>query len=186
MILRGLWLLARGDKAGIKDFDNSENGFTASLAPLIAFPLVGAALSILAGAWQLAIIGFLSRLCAVLVLPLITHEFARRLGRESLWLRTATALDWSFWMLVPLLLLAAFAGAVMVEAGLPMQDGEYAALAIIGLYLLWYHWTIVRAGLGLSALQAVLLVALSSFAISLFTTGPLLIDYIFYGRLPVV
>ena len=124
------------------------DGFTASLAPLIAFPLVGAAISALGGQWQLALIGLLSRLCAVLALPLITHEFARRTGRESLWLRTATALDWSFWMLIPLLFLAAFAGAMLVEAGLAMGDAEYAALGIMAGYLLWYHWFIVRTGLG--------------------------------------
>ena len=98
MILRGLLLLARGQKSGIKDFGNSADGFTASLAPLIAFPLVGAGISALGGQWQLAAIGLLSRLCAVLALPLITYEFARRTGREALWLRTATALDWSFWL----------------------------------------------------------------------------------------
>jgi len=183
MILRGLWLLAQGKASGIKEFNNSLNDFTASLAPLLAFPLVGAGISILGGAWQLAIIGFLSRLCAVLVLPLIVHEFARRSGRESLWLRTATALDWSFWVLVPLLLIAAFAGAAMVEAGLSMPQGELIAIGIMGAYLLWYHWIIVRAGLGFGAVQAALLVAISSIAISLFTVGPMLLDYAYYGHL---
>lgn len=182
MILRGLLLLARGKKSGIMEFDSSLNGFTASLAPLIAFPLVGAGISILGGQWQLAVIGFLSRLCAVLVLPLITYEFARRIGRESLWLRTATALNWSFWMVLPALFIAAFTGAVLVEAGLEMQNAEFAALGFIAGYLLWYHWFIVRTGLGLSVMQAVLLVAISSFAIGLFTVGPTLLDYAFYGK----
>ena len=44
MILRGLLLLARGGRAGMKEFDNSADALAASLAPLIAFPLVGAAL----------------------------------------------------------------------------------------------------------------------------------------------
>ena len=149
MIFRGLFLLARGEKSGIEDFANTMDGFTASLAPLIAFPLVGAGISAFGGQWQLAVMGLLSRLCAVLALPLITHEFARRTGRESLWLRTATALDWSFWMLIPLLFLAAFAGALLVEAGLSMAMAEYIALGLMGAYLLWYHWFIVRTGLGL-------------------------------------
>jgi hypothetical protein len=180
MIFRGLLLLARGKKSGIKDFSNSMDGFTASLAPLIAFPLVGAAISALGGQWQLATIGLLSRLCAVLVLPVITHEFARRTGREALWLRTATALDWSFWMLIPLLFVAAFAGALLVEAGLAMGNAEYAALGFMAGYLLWYHWFIVRTGLALSALQAVLLVTLSSLAIAIFTAGPMLLDLAYF------
>ena len=57
MILRGLFLMARGAKSGIKEFDNSMDAFTASLAPLIAFPLVGAGVSALGGQWQLALIG---------------------------------------------------------------------------------------------------------------------------------
>ena len=83
MIFRGLLLLARGKKSGIKDFANTMDAFTASLAPLIAFPLVGAGISVLGGQRQLAAIGLLSRFCGVLALPVITHEFARRTGREA-------------------------------------------------------------------------------------------------------
>ena len=36
MIFRGLMLLARGQKTGIKEFGNTLDSFTASLAPLIA------------------------------------------------------------------------------------------------------------------------------------------------------
>src|ERR1700722_3547352 len=182
MIFRGLLLLARGKKSGIKDFGNTMEGFTASLAPLIAFPLVGAGISALGGQWQPAVIGLLSRLCAVLALPLITHEFARRTGRESLWLRTATALDWSFWMLIPLLFVAAFAGALLVEAGLAMGNAEYVALGFMAGYLLWYHWFIVRTGLALSGLQAALLVALSSIVIGIFTAGPVLLDLSYFKQ----
>jgi len=183
MILRGLLLLARGKPSGIAEFGNSLDGFTASLAPLIAFPLVGAVVTVLGGQWQLAIIGFLSRLSAVLVLPVITYEFARRTGREALWLRTATALDWSFWILLPLLCVAALAGALFVEAGLPLDAGGYVALAIMVGYLLWYRWFILRAGLGINRLQAALLLGVSSLAIAVCTAGPLLLDLAFYGRI---
>lgn len=176
MILRGLWLLARGRRAGMKEFESSADGFTASLAPLIAFPLVGGALSVLSGDWQSGVISFLARFCAVLALPLIVQEFARRTGREALWLRTATALDWSFWLLVPMLFVAALAGSLLVELGLPMTQAEHAAFGLIGLYLLWLHWFILRCGLELRVLPAVALVAVSSVAIGLLTMGPMLID----------
>jgi hypothetical protein len=182
MILRGLLQLARGDKSGIKDFGNSMEAFTASLAPLIAFPLVGAGLSMVGGEWRLALVGLLSRLCAVLALPLITHEFARRTGREELWLRTATALDWSFWILIPLLFLTAFAGALLVEAGLTMSMAELLALGVLAGYLLWYHWFIVRTGLALGVWQAVLLVVLTSLAVGVFTVGPVLLDFGYFRQ----
>lgn len=181
MILRGLFLMARGAKSGIKEFDNSMDAFTASLAPLIAFPLVGAGVSALGGQWQMAIIGFLSRLCAVLALPLITHEFARRTGREALWLRTATALDWSFWLLVPMLFIAAIAGTILVQLGLAMESAEYVALGLMGGYLLWYHWFIVRTGLVLGRRQAAFLVVITGLTIALFTAGPFLLSYALTG-----
>jgi hypothetical protein len=183
VILRGLFLMARGAKSGIKEFDNTMDAFTASLAPLIAFPLVGAGVSALGGQWQLALTGFLSHLCAVLALPLITHEFARRTGREALWLRTATALDWSFWLLVPLLFVAAVAGAILVQFGLPLVNAEYAAFGLMGGYLFWYHWFIVRTGLVLGRGQAAFLVAVTGIVIALFTAGPFLLDYAFTGSL---
>jgi hypothetical protein len=181
VILRGLFLMARGAKSGIKEFDNSMDAFTASLAPLIAFPLVGAGVSALSGQWQMALIGFLSRLCAVLALPLITHEFARRTGREALWLRTATALDWSFWLLVPMLFIAAVAGAILVQLGLAMESAEYVALGLMGGYLLWYHWFIVRTGLVLGRGQAAFLVVITGLTIALFTAGPFLLNYALTG-----
>jgi hypothetical protein len=175
MILLGLLKLARGDKAGIAEFGNSEPAFTASLAPLIAFPLVGAALTALSGDWKSAALGLLARLSAVLALPVITYEFAARTGHAGTWLRTATALNWSFWVIIPLLLLASFAGAGLFVAGLPMHAVITVIFGVLAAYLLWYHWIIVRAGLMLPAGQAALLVGLIGAAITLCTAGQLLV-----------
>jgi len=183
MIARGILLLARGDRNGIKEFGNTLDAFTSSLAPLIAFPLVFSVISAIGGAWQLGLLSFLSHLCAVLVVPVITHEVARRRGVEGYWLRAATALNWSFWMLIPALIVAAFIAAVMVEAGLAMQDGEVAAMVMIVLYFLWYQWFIVRAGLGLGVPGAAGFVLLSTAAVSLFSAGPVLMDWVYYGRI---
>jgi hypothetical protein len=172
MILRGLFLLARGKTAGMAEFSPSMDAFTASLAPLIAFPLVGALVSATGGQWEFALVGFLSRLCSVLVLPVMVYEFARHTEREALWLRAATALNWSFWMMLPVLFIAAFLGAILVEAGLAMQEAEYAVLAVAGAYLLWYRWFIVSAGLGLGRWQAAGFVGVSSVAIAVFTAVP--------------
>ncbi len=175
MILRGLWLLARGKSAGIKEFGNSNDALTASLAPLIAFPLVGAAVTAFDGQPEQAVVAFLARLCAVLVVPVMTREFARRMGGEAFWLRTATALNWSFWMILPVLLAAAFAGALLAEAGVPDIDAEYIALALILLYLAWFQWFIIRAGLQVGVIAAAMLVVLNGIAIGLLSAGPGLI-----------
>jgi hypothetical protein len=182
MILRGLWLLARGRRAGVKEFANSPDGFAASLAPLIAFPLVGAALAVMQGAWQDGVIDLLSRLCAVLAVPVITHEFARRTGREAWWLRTITALDWSFWIVVPLVVIAAFAGAALVAAGMALHQAAALVMGACAGYVLWLHFIVVRAGLGVKNSQAVLLVALIGLAILACSVAPVALDYAWYGK----
>ncbi|MDD2796045.1 hypothetical protein [Acidocella sp.] len=175
MILRGLFMLARGQKAGINEFSGSMDAFTASLAPLIAFPLVGAGISALNGQWAFALLGLFSRICAVLVLPVIVFEFARWTGREALWMRTATALNWAFWMLLPVLFAAAFVAAVLMEFGLAMLPAEIGVLGLAGLYLLWYHWFIMRAGLSLSGLQALGLLLFSSLVVAAVSAAPVLV-----------
>ncbi len=178
-VVRGVLLLARGRAAGIDHFGNSADSFTASLAPLIAFPLVGTVLNIINGAPAEAIIGFLSRLCAVLAVAVITYEFARLTRRDSLWLRTATALNWSFWLVIPLLGLAGLAGALMVGAGMALTTAEDILIGLMATYLLWYHWFAVRVGLNLNILQAIALVILSNAAIALLTSAPTLLAYAF-------
>jgi len=180
LIPRGLLLLARGRAEGIKEFSNSTDALTASLAPLIAFPLVGAARGALMGAPGPALLGFLARLCAVLALPVITHAFARACGREAQWQRTVTALDWSFWLFLPLLLAAWVIAAALVKAGLSLPGAEYITLGLISAYVLWYHWFTVRAGLQVNAWQAALLVFLNTAAIVLLTDAPLLMGMILH------
>ncbi len=176
MILRGLLLLARGRAEGIKEFTNSENALAASLAPLIAFPLVGAVMTAADGQARLAIIGFLARLCAVLAAPLIVFELARLGGRQSLWLRTAAALDWSFWLLVPLLLAAGIVGGCLVAAGVNQSHAIAGSFAAILGYLFWSQWFVVRTGLNLRPIAAAAVVAAVWLAIALCSAGPEMIS----------
>jgi hypothetical protein len=175
MILRGLLLLARGRADGIKEFANTQDAFYASLAPLIAFPLVGAGITAANGDAKLAAIAFLARLCAVLALPLITYEFARLSGHGAFWLRTVAALNWSFWLMVPLLMVAAIFGALLVSAGLPMPHAEGAALALMGFYMLWLNWFTLRSGLQMGGAKAALLTLLNVTAIALCSAAPMLV-----------
>jgi hypothetical protein len=91
MILRGLFLLAQGKASGMREFDSSVDAFYASIAPLIAFPLVVDGMSVVQGHWQTGILSFLGQLCAVLALPVMIQAFAQATGREARWLRTSVA-----------------------------------------------------------------------------------------------
>jgi hypothetical protein len=179
MILRGLLRLARGRADGIKEFANTKEAFYASLAPLIAFPLVGAGITAANGDVKLAAVAFLARLCAVLALPLITFEFARLSGHGANWLRTVAALNWSFWLIVPLLLVAAVFGALLVSAGLPMIHAESAAVALMGVYLFWLNWFILRTGLQMGGMKAALLAVLNFAAIGICSAGPILLGQVY-------
>ncbi len=180
MILRGLGLLARGRAAGLSEFDNTPDGLLGSLAPLIAFPLVGAGWNAVQGQPEVAVVGFLARLCGVLVLPVIVSRFARALGREPFWLRTAAALSWSFWLILPLLLVAAMLGALLVHFGLDVNAAGYAGLAAIAAYLLWLHWFIARHGLRIGGWAAAALVVVNSAAVGGLTDGQALLDWVWY------
>ncbi len=171
-ILRGILLLARGKAAGIAAFGNTTEALTAAIAPLIAFPLVGSVINGLNGAPLPAIIGFLSRLCAVLAVTAATYEFARLTHRESLWIRTATALNWSFWIVVPLLGIAGLLGAIMVSAGMALPTAENVLIGLMAAYLLWFGWFTIRAGLQLSISQAIILVTIAAALIVLLTIAP--------------
>ena len=177
MILRGLWRLAKGERAGIGEFGGELDHFYASLAPLIGLPLAGALVLALHGAWQMALVGFFSRLVAVLLLPVAVYEFARLFGREPFWLRTATALNWSFWMLFPALLVASFIGAILAQCGLALAPAELLTVALMVLYLLWYRLFALSAGLGLGYWQAGVILLVSSAAMAVATVLPILLGF---------
>lgn len=172
MILQGLIKLARGDAKGLEEFSGTPEAFSASLAPLIAFPLVGAFITAVSGDWKGALLGLFSRLCAVLALPMVTYEFARLFGKQHLWLRTATSLNWCFWLVLPAILVAALLGSVLVQFHLPLAHAEMVVLGLIGLYLLWNRWFVFKAGLQLNIWRAGLMLLASLVITGLFALLP--------------
>ncbi|MCW8308304.1 hypothetical protein AruPA_14790 [Acidiphilium sp. PA] len=154
-IVRGLFRLARGDGGGIREFGNTTEAFSASIAPLLAFPLVSAVLFGLTGHWLLAVVMLLSRVCGVLLQPVMTELVARYRASRATWLVTSTALNWSIWLLIPLTLIGGIVSTGLVSLGI---DGRYAVIgSLCGsfLYLLWVQCLIMRAGLRLTWLFAV-------------------------------
>lgn len=174
--MRGVLLLAVGRREGMDEFADLDGEFLASLAPLIAFPLVGAVWLSTQGQAQIGWLAFLARICGVLAQPVIIHLFARSFGAQGHWLRTATAMNWAFWLILPLLMVAGIVAQILNMIGI--QDAT--ALGISGLlliaYVAWYQWGIIRTGLAIKAGQAVL-VLLGIDAVSVFFSAlPYLID----------
>ncbi len=174
-VLLGIWQLARGRAEGFAQFGSSREGFLTSLAPLIAFPLVGAGLGLLRGHGGAALGDLLATLCALLAPPVLTHGFARAWRREAAWLRFATAFNWCQWAIPVVATGLLLVLGVLMALGLP--DGVAGGMLLAGLigYGLWLHWFLARHGLDLSGPRAALLVAAVNAGTALLVLTPTLI-----------
>jgi hypothetical protein len=183
-ILLGVLMLARGRADGLHQFGYTVQAFLSSLAPLVAFPLVGYLLLALGGngggggqpPGELgALADLLGTLCALLAPAVLSFELARLWRREALWLRYATALNWTQWA-IPLL---ASVLLLLVYPLLAASASAQVALGLIGLaiggYALWLHWFVARHGLALSRGRAVLLVLVVNLVSAVLVLGPRLL-----------
>ena len=172
--LRGVLLLARGRAEGLMLFRATPEGFLASLAPLLAVPLAGAALLLLGGWAGPAVALVLIALTAQLAPPVLSHALARRWGREAGWLRYATAYNWCQWaVLAAMVLLLMVLGAVTGTPPSAVVGSRVFGWAAGG-YGMWLHWVLARHGLGLSTGRAALLVLLVSLGVMALVLGPTL------------
>jgi hypothetical protein len=178
-VLRGVLLLATGQAAGIAEFGASTDALLASLAPLIAFPLVLSLLVGLQGQPGAALVSFLAQISGFLAVSVLTQGFAAWARRDALWVRTATALNWSFWLIVPLVLVADGVRAMLVAAGAPPRTAFNILMAALGVYLFWYHWFTVRQGLKVKFMAAAGIVLVTNLVVGLLSIGPALIDHAF-------
>ena len=174
-ILRGMALVARGRAEGLAEFGGNTQSFLASLAPLLAFPLVGALLLLVGGRAEAALSELLATLCVLLLPPVLSYEAARLWKREAQWARFATAFNWCYW-LVPLLgTVLVFLLGIANAAGLPEHIGAILLVAGLSGYGLWLHWFLARHALQISGLRAALLVIGMNLAIALVVIGPRLL-----------
>jgi hypothetical protein len=174
-IPRGILLLARGRADGLGQFGDTPPAFLASLAPLIAFPLVGAGLTLAQGQGLPALTALLSTLCALLAPPVLSYELARLWAREEQWLRFATAFNWCQWA-IPVLaavLLTVVYPALAEAAG--TETAGIVVIATVAGYALWLHWFLARHGLMISGLRAALLVLLVNLGTLILVLGPRLL-----------
>ncbi len=174
-ILRGIVRVARGRADGIDQFAGTGQGFLASLAPLIAFPLAGTLLLLLNGGGAPAITDLLATIAILLAPPVLSFELARLWGRQARWLRFATAFNWCQWLL-PMLASVLLMGLGMLQlVGLPERAATWVLVLGLGGYALWLHWFLARHGLALSRFRAALLVVGVNFGTALLVLAPRLL-----------
>ena len=170
--LRGVLLLARGRGEGIACFRSSPEGFLASLAPLLALPLAGAALLVVRGAFMPAMALVLLAVTTQVAPAVLSHAVARALGREDGWLRYATAYNWCQWANVAVMAVLLLVLSLVTGAPVPAVVGSPAfGYAVLG-YSMWLHWMLARSGLDLSRWRAAGLVLAVSFGTMLLVVGP--------------
>jgi hypothetical protein len=174
-VLRGIVRVARGRADGIDQFAGTSQGFLASLAPLIAFPLVGTFLLLLDGGGEPAITDLLATIAVLVAPPVLSFELARLWGRQANWLRFATAFNWCQWLLPLLAAVLLVALGTLLRAGLSEHVATVALVLGLGGYALWLHWFLARHGLALSGFRAALLVLAINFGTALLVLAPRLL-----------
>jgi hypothetical protein len=150
----GLILLAAGRRRALDQFGGSVQAVLASLAPLIAFPLVAAALLVIAHRPRLAATFLLAALCDVLLAPVIADAFCGLWNRRPAWGRYVTVTNWAQW-LVGFVSIALLLAAGALPAGIARPELLWAIA--VRLYEAWLQYFLARNALGLSRGRAVLL-----------------------------
>jgi hypothetical protein len=177
-ILRGILLLSRGRAAGFAEMGSGPEAFLSSLAPLIAFPLVGCVLMVAQGKTVDGIADFLATLIALLGPPVISQAIAKRWGREERWFRFATALNWCQWVLPLFAAILVLIAGLLVQAGVPMRQTVIMLCCVLLAYAFWLQWFLARRGLDLSALRAAGLVVLVNLSTVVLVAGPQILELV--------
>lgn len=177
-ILLGVALIARGRAEGIALFGDTPQAFLASLAPLIAFPLVGAFLLALGGKPGGGVLELAESLCVLLGQPVISQVLARLWDRNDLWLRYATAFNWCQWVIPMLASVLIIVMGVLITLGMPPAWAAPVLIAVIGAYGLWLQWFLARQALRLSWPKAAAMVVLVNLGTAIILLVPRLLGVI--------
>jgi hypothetical protein len=156
-IWRGIARLARFDGDGLREFGDTPQAFVNSLAPLLAFPLVGGAMTLLGGGPHGAFANILASIIALLAPPVLSHLLASLWRREALWVRYAVAFNWceAAVFLTVVLLLALSAGRFAIDG----------AIWILPAFIYWavLHGFVAKRALRISVVRAVVMVVFVNF-----------------------
>jgi hypothetical protein len=171
-VVIGVLRVARGRVDGIGYFGGNSQAFLSSLAPLLAFPLVGMVLGLMTDGALQSLSDFVMYLCALLTPAVVSYELARWWGRGELWLRFATAFNWCEWILPIVGCLLMVPISVAMGAGLDAQTAGLILVGCLAVYGLWLHWFLARHALSLPGLKAALLVFIVSLSSIVVVAGP--------------
>jgi hypothetical protein len=177
-LLRGVLRLACFHSDGLRYFGATPAAFLNSLAPWIAFPLVGSILMLLGGGGRQALVYLLFTCVMLLTPPVLSERLAHFWRRDEAWLRYAVAVNWCQWVM-PMLGTACVLGLAI--AGLPESAAWDIALALLTIYTLALHWFLARRGLGISPLRAVVFVGIVNIGTGVLVIGPLLLGMAMNG-----
>ena len=182
-VLLGLARVMRGRKDGLLQFGDSAEAVLAALAPLLAFLVVGAILSLVGG--NRDALEYVALATVVLLGSLVfSFEVARRWGRARQWFRFATAFCWCQWA-GPLMLVAAMVlMMLLLAAGVEAHAATAIGIVLLSAYGLWLHWFLARHALDLSGWRAVVLVVVMMTLTFLLTLVPELAGYAVNGPPP--
>ncbi len=159
-VLIGVSRLARFRIDGFPCFGDTPTDFLNSLAPLIAFPLVGALIVLLTGGGVDALGDLLTAVVALLAPCVLSEAIAKSWGRERAWLHYAVAFNWCQWILPVAGIALVFATSILMGLGLSEHGAAIATLVILLCYGLCMNWFLARHGLGLTAARATVFVVL--------------------------
>jgi hypothetical protein len=174
-VIVGIFRVARGRSDGIEYFGASSQTFLASLAPLLAFLLVGTAIGLFREGAVASLTEFAMYVCALLTPAVLSFEMARWWGRGDRWLRFATAFNWCQWILPLVFCLLMIPISVAIGVGLDVYLAGAILLICLMTYGLWLHWFLACHGLSLSKVRAAVLVVVVNAAMVLLTVIPRLI-----------
>jgi hypothetical protein len=171
-ILRGVLLICRGRAEGLAEIGAGPDAFLSSLAPMIAFPLVGCLLMATQGRVLDAVTDFLASVIAILAPPVFSFSLSRRWGREAGWFRFATAFNWCQWVLPVLGVALVVLAGILVQLGIPLRPVVIGVCCLLLLYAFWLHWFLARHALGLPVGRAVALVVIVNVLTIALVAGP--------------
>jgi hypothetical protein len=174
-IVIGIARIATGHADGLAQFGDTPDAFLHSLAPLLAFPLVGALLLLFQAGALAALSDLLTTLCGLLAPPVLTYEAARFWGRSDAWLRFAVAFNWCQWTIPVLAVFLVVLAGVLLALGVPSNIGLMLVVAGLAGYGMWLHWFLARNGLSLGPARAAVLVVVVNLATVILVLGPRLV-----------
>ncbi len=176
-IVLGVGRIARGRADGIAQFSGTPQAFLSSLAPLLAFALVGCFLLLLHGDGLPAVSELLQTIVIALAPAVLSEPIARFWGRGPQWLRFATALNWCQWAMPVAVAFGLMFGGLLTAFGMSTAQAGRVVVAVVLGYGFWIEWFLTRHALELSRWRAAVLVLAINLGTALLATLPSVIAY---------